>query len=127
MENWETNYLTPIRDDLHQLLSDWEDYYIHHTAYTDATANAFESAIELAGLEQDEMGDSVLALAQALTENSNWLQENQELLKDPVVHANVLLAQILTVTEAIMQQNNSTATTGAIPTTLLGLGTGGVS
>ena len=127
MENWETNYLTPIRDDLHQLLTDWEDYYIHHTAYTDATANAFESAIELAGLEQDEMGDSVLALAQALTENSNWLQENQELLKDPVVHANVLLAQILTVTEAIMQQNNSTATTGAIPTTLLGLGTGGVS
>lgn len=127
MENWETNYLTPIRDDLHQLLTDWEDYYIHHTAYTEATGDAFADAIELADLEKDEMGDSVLALAKALTENNNWLQENTEILKDPVVHANVLLSQILVVTEAIMQQNNSTATTSAIPTTLLGLGTGGMS
>lgn len=123
MLNWEVTYMTPIRDDLHQLLMDWEDYYIHHTAYTDATKNAFADAIDLANKEKDETGDSVLALAKALTENSNWLQENQEILKDPVMHANVLLSQILVVTEAIMQQNNSTGTT-SIPTSLLGLGTG---
>ena len=124
MLNWEMLYMTPIRDDLHQLLTDWEDYYIHHTAYTDATKSAFEDAIDLANKEKDETGDSVLALAKALTENSNWLQENQELLKDPVVHANVLLSQILVVTEAIMQQNNGTST-NAIPTSLLSMGTGG--
>ena len=41
-----------------------------------------------------------------------------------MVHANVLLSQILVVAEAIMQQNNNTSTT-SIPTSLLGLGTGG--
>lgn len=124
MMNWEVTYMMPIRDDLHQLLMDWEDYYIHHTAYTDATKSAFADAIDLANKEKDETGDSVLALAKALTENSNWLQENQEILKDPMVHANVLLSQILVVAEAIMQQNNNTPTT-SIPTSLLGLGTGG--
>lgn len=123
MLNWEVMYMTPIRDDLHQLLTDWEDYYIHHTAYTDATKSAFEDAIDLANTEKDQTGDSVLALAKALTENSNWMQENQELLKDPVVHANVLLSQILVVTEAIMQQNNGSGM-NSIPTTLMGLGTG---
>ena len=52
MLNWEINYLTPIKDDLHKFLENWESYYIHHSAYGDETREAYKSAQEVAKKEK---------------------------------------------------------------------------
>lgn len=101
---------------------EWQRYYIEHEAYTKATAEAYNEAVKLSVEEKGEMGDSVLALAEALIENNNWNQENLvDELKDPQVQTNVLLSKILLTIEAIMQQNNESAVV-AIPTALSALG-----
>lgn len=108
--------------------NEWKLYYIEHEAYTQATNEAYKQAINLKDEEKNETGDSVLALAQALTENSNWQESLGNAIKDPVVQTNTLLAKILLVVEAIMQQNNEVAVT-SVPLSLasLGLGTTNVS
>lgn len=100
---------------LQDFYDQWVDYYVNHTAYSQETLNAYNvAAIRTA--ERQEVGDSVLALAEALTSTSIDL-------KDPAVQTNVLLAKILIITEAIMQQTNDT-TTVSLPTALSALGLG---
>lgn len=116
-QNWEVQWLTPIRDDLKEFLYQWKLYYIEHAAYTRDTNQAFEKAMAVGAEERGETGDAVLALAKALTQN------DLTSLKDPVVQTNVLLAQILVITEAIMQQNNESSVV-SIPNALSALGLG---
>lgn len=103
-------------------MREWERYYIQHEAYTTASNDAYTKATQLKAEEQGELGDSVLALARALTENDMW-KEGMEEIKDPVLHTNVLLSKILLTVEAIMQQNNDTSIV-SIPTALSALGLG---
>lgn len=103
-------------------MREWERYYIQHEAYTTASNEAYTKATQLKAEEQGELGDSVLALARALTENDMW-KEGMEEIKDPVLHTNVLLSKILLTVEAIMQQNNDTSIV-SIPTALSSLGLG---
>lgn len=102
-------------------MREWERYYIQHEAYTEATNNAYAEAVNLAVEEKGELGDSVLALAEALTENNMWQEELGDKIKDPVVHTNVILSKILLCVEAIMQQNNETSIV-SVPTALSALG-----
>ena len=85
-------------------LTEWTRYYVQHTAYSSATLNAYQAGGILKA-EKKENGDAVLALAEALTANTVGIQQG---FKDPVVQTNVLLAKLLIVAEAIMQQNNKT-------------------
>ncbi len=100
-------------------LTDWRNYYIKHTAYSDSTLNSYKAA-DIIKAEKKENGDAVLALADALTRNTIGIQEG---FKDPVVQTNVLLAKILIVAEAIMQQNNKTGGL-SLPDALSALGLG---
>ena len=104
-------------------MREWERYYIQHEAYTQATGNAYEDAIKLNVEEKGELGDSVIALAKALTENNMWQEELGDKIKDPVVQTNALLSKILLTVEAIMQQNNETSVV-SVPTSLASLGLG---
>ena len=104
-------------------MREWERYFIQHEAYTEATAEAYNEAVALAVEEKGEMGDSVLALAEALTENTIWQQELGNAIKDPTIQTNAILSKILLCVEAIMQQNNETAIV-AVPTALSSLGLG---
>lgn len=104
-------------------MREWERYFIQHEAYTEATAEAYNEAVALAVEEKGEMGDSVLALAEALTENTIWQQELGNAIKDPQVQTNTILSRILLCVEAIMQQNNETAIV-SVPTALSSLGLG---
>lgn len=87
-----------------KFLDEWVNYYVKHTAYSEATMNSYKAA-DVINAEKKESGDAVLALAEALTQNSIGIKEG---FKDPVVQTNVLLSKILLVAEAIMQQNNKT-------------------
>ena len=120
---WENDFLTPIRDDLKTFLKEWKNYYIHHTAYGEETRQAYQTAAEVAKKEKSGTGNAVLALAEALTKDTIWKQENSEKMNDPVLQANTLLAQILLVTEAIRNQTNETSVV-SIPTALSSLGLG---
>ena len=107
-------------------MREWERYYIQHEAYNEATGGstgkgAYEAAVELRAQEQGEFGDSVFALAKALTENQNWQEELGDKLKEPAVQTNALLAQILLLVDAIRQQNNDTSIV-SVPTALSALG-----
>ena len=110
-------------------MREWERYYIQHEAYNEATGGvgegkgAYQAAVELRAQEQGEFGDSVFALAKALTENKNWQEELGDKLKEPAVQTNALLAQILLLVDAIRQQNNDTAIV-SVPTALSSLGLG---
>lgn len=123
MLNWEINYLTPIKDDLHKFLENWESYYIHHSAYGDETREAYKSAQEVAKKEKSGTGNAVLALAEALTKDTLWKQQNAEALNDPVLQTNVLLSQILIVAEAIRNQTNESSIV-SIPSALQALSLG---
>lgn len=100
---------------LEDFYDQWVDYYVNHTAYSQETLDAY-SVAAIRTAERAEVGDSVLALAEALTSNAIDL-------KDPAVQTNVLLAKILMIVEAIMQQTNDT-TTVSLPTALASLGLG---
>lgn len=109
--------------DFPHYMREWERYFIEHEAYTEATSDAYQQAQQLKIEESGEQGDAVLALAEALTENNMWQKDLGDKLKDPVVQTNALLAKILLVTEAIMQQNNETSVV-SVPTSLSALGLG---
>lgn len=87
-----------------EFLDAWTSYYIDHAAYSENTMSAYKAA-DIIQSEKKENGDAVLALANALTDNTIGITQG---FKDPVVQTNVLLAKILIVAEAIMQQNNTT-------------------
>ena len=94
--------LVEFHNDFAEWMSDWTDYYINHTIYTERTQQSadWEAMIQA---ERAETQDSILAIANSLTELSSL-----EDLKDPTVQQNVLLAKIVMLLESIMQQNNST-------------------
>jgi hypothetical protein len=81
-------------------VKDWTDYYINHTTYTARTQSA--DWAQMLYEENATTQNTALALANALEGISNI-----EDLKDPTVQSNVLLAKIVVILEAIMQQNNS--------------------
>lgn len=91
----------------------WTDYYLEHEAYSTATGVDSESEnlsslwTEVENLKSDseaESREAVYKLAEALTQN------NVDLL-DPTVQTNVLLAEILQIVNAIMQQNGTSGST----------------
>lgn len=102
-----------------EFLEAWTSYYIDHTAYSQETMSAYKAA-DIIKAEKKENGDAVLALANALTDNTIGITQG---FKDPVVQTNVLLAKILIVAEAIMQQNNKTGGL-TLPDALSALGLG---
>ena len=111
--------LNTISTTLTAFLTSWTDYYINHTAYSESTLNSYKAA-DILKSEKAEQQDAILALAEALTSNQIGIQEG---LKDPVVQTNVLLAKILLVAEAIMQQNNNTGGL-SLPDSFAALATG---
>lgn len=90
-------------------VQEWTDYYINHTTYTARTTSAEWS--ELVNMEQAASRDNVLALANALEGISNL-----DDLMDPTVQQTALLAKIVVILEAMMQQNNSTGGLSLIDT-----------
>ena len=111
--------LVDIHTKEQEFLKEWTNYYVHHTAYSNATLDSYKAA-DIIKAEKKENGDAVLALANALTDNTIGIKEG---FKDPVVQTNVLLAKILIVAEAIMQQNNKTGGL-SLPDALSALGLG---
>jgi hypothetical protein len=101
--------LLTINTNLKDWMQDWTDFYINHTTYTARTSSADWS--EMVNLEQSARDDISLALANSLEAISNI-----DDLKDPTVQSNVLLAKIVVLLEAIMQQNNSTGGLSLIDT-----------
>lgn len=103
-----------IYDKFNEFYASWVDYYVNHTAYSAAYDHKTVSEIQRAEKAQSE--DAVYALADALTQNS------VDLL-DPTVQQNALLAQILKVTNAILNATNTPGST-AIPDSLFSMATG---
>lgn len=114
----QTLMLTYINSTTKKLYDSWVDYFVNHTAYSKATLNAHRVK-EIQNAEKDGYGDSIQALAQALTSNAVDL-------KDPAVQTNALLAKILIVAEQLLQQNASSSggSVSSISTTLAALGLG---
>lgn len=96
----------------------WVDYYVNHTVYNEAFGSAKNAVTEIRNREKDKSDSAVYALAEALNKNS------VDLLKDPVLQTNAILAQILIVVNAIMQQNNKTGGVMSLPDTLQALSMG---
>lgn len=96
-------------------VSAWTDYFVNHTAYSEAYDHS--KVTEIQQQEKDGQSDAIRKLAEALTQNTVDL-------KDPAVQTNALLAQILIVAEAIMQQNNSTGLGLSLSDTITGLSMG---
>ena len=96
----------------------WVDYYVNHTVYNEAFGSAKNTVTEIRNQERDKSDSAVYALAEALNKNS------VDLLKDPVLQTNAILAQILIVVNAIMQQNNQTGGVMSLPDTLQALSMG---
>ena len=108
-------HIDTVSSNLKTLLNNWVDYYIDRTVYRKDTGNAHQVA-QLQSAEKRESGEAILALARSL-------QENTESFKDPQVQTNVLLAKILLVAQAIMEQNNTVGSV-SLPNTLAALGLG---
>ena len=96
----------------------WVDYFVNHTVYNEAFGEAANSVNTIRSQEKDKSDSAVYALAEALNKNS------VDLLKDPVLQTNAILAQILIVVNAIMQQNNQTGGVMSLPDTLQALSMG---
>lgn len=77
----------------------FDSYIVKHEVY-DASYK-YEDVEKIKSQEADGQSDAIYALAAALTQNTVDL-------KDPTVQTNAILAQILIVVQAIMQQNNTT-------------------
>lgn len=90
--------------------------FVTHTYY-DASGYKYSDVTDIQRREDAEKGSAVYALADALTGN---LVD----LKDPQVQTNAILAQILVVVSAIMNQNNNVASTVSLSDALSGLALG---
>lgn len=129
--------LDKIHTQLHDFYGRWMEYVYNHMLYNNGgTGVADESETitgaynhkEIAEIKVDESNKEYNAIY-ALSETLSKLGIDN--LSDPVVAQNALLAQILVVVNAIMQQNNkaSETTASVIPDTLsaLALGITGMS
>lgn len=90
--------------------------FVTHTYY-DASGYKYSDVTAIQRREDSEKGSAVYALADALTGNIVDL-------KDPQVQTNAILAQILVVVSAIMNQNNNVASTVSLSDALSGLALG---
>lgn len=97
-------------------LAEWEDYFINHTVYNSAYSSA--TVDQIMRNERESSESAIYALADALTEN------DVKLLLDPTVQTNALLAQILKVANAILNQNSTGAGGVSLPDTIAGLSLG---
>ena len=91
-----------VYNQLKHFIGNWEKYYITHTAYNESTRKAYETYTATKNnqkSQEENANDAILSLAQKLLDNTTDP-------KDPVLQSNLLLAKILLVVEAIMQQNN---------------------
>lgn len=77
----------------------FDSYIVKHEVY-DASYK-YEDVERIRNQESSGESDAIYALASALTQNTVDL-------RDPTVQTNAILAQILIVVQAIMQQNNTT-------------------
>lgn len=97
-------------------ISAWKDYFIEHTVYNNAyTRDAVQKVLNE---ERDSSETAIYALADALTQNDIGL------LMDPTLQTNALLAQILKVANAILNQQGTGAGGLSLPDTLAGLSLG---
>lgn len=91
-----------VYNQLKDFIGKWEKYYITHTAYNSSTRDAYKTYTATKHdqkSKEENANDAILSLAQKLLDNTTDAQ-------DPVLQSNLLLAKILLVVEAIMQQNN---------------------
>ena len=112
-----TEWLEKISGTLDSFLAEWVNYFVEHTAYTEATRYTSSDVERIQKQEKKGSDDAVAALAESLT--SNMVD-----LKDPQVQQNVLLAEILKVLSTIMQQNNNKTTSEQLAESLKGLSLG---
>ena len=115
-------YITDKKSDgiyksLKDFKSEWMDYFVWHKVYDDQThASTLQSKLnQIKSDENSEISDAVYTLARNLLGSE---------FKDPQVQTNALLAQILMVVNAIMQQQNDTSETLSLPNTMAGLAQG---
>lgn len=114
-ETWKTNFVGESGL-FTRFFNEFINKFVEHTYY-DASGYTYSDVTDIQRREDAQKGDAVYALADALT--SNMVD-----LKDPQVQTNALLAQILQVVFAIMNQNNSVAGTVSLADTLSGLAVG---
>ena len=107
---------TNIYNIFDKYLTEWEDYFIRHTVYNNAYTR--DSVQKVLDAEKESSETAIYALADALTQN------DVSLLVDPTMQTNALLAQILKVANAILNQNNSGIGGVSLPDTLAGLSLG---
>ena len=90
--------LDSIHSTLTKFLDNWIDYYVAHTAYT----NSFDMTdVDRISAEDKNSTDSaIMALAEALTQNTVDL-------KDPAVQTNALLAKIVLLLQAMLNQGGT--------------------
>ena len=100
--------------DWKKFYTDWTDYFINHTAYAESYDHTSVSEIQRKEAKSSE--DAVYALADALTQNDNALL-------DPTMQTNALLAQILKVVTAQLNQTSS-GVAMSLPDTIAGLSLG---
>lgn len=93
----------------------WVEYFIKHSVYSSSYNHATVTSVQQRERKQSQ--DAVYALADALTKNT------VDLL-DPTVQTNALLAQILQVANAILQQGNMSGKNLSLPDTLSALAMG---
>lgn len=102
-------------DTIEDFYKEWTKYYIEHEYY-DKTYS-YDSVAEIQARENLSKEDAIYALAETLTDNFNDFS-------DPQLQTNALLAQILLVAKAIMQQNNKETNANGFVDSLMSLATG---
>lgn len=115
--NTTNEFLNGIYKKEQEFYDAWVDYFVNHTAYNEAFTTR-DQVVKIQNQEKEGTEDAIYALAEALQDNSI------DLLRDPTLQTNALLAQILIVVNAIMQQNNTTSGGLSLPDTLAGLSMG---
>ena len=95
----------------------WTKYFIEHTVYKSAFSSSDVERVQRE--EKNESQTAILALADALTKN------NVDLLVDPTLQTNALLAAILQTANAILTSTNSPNPNAGLALTMNGLVLGG--
>lgn len=89
----------------------WVDYFVKHVAYNVAVSGNKKGTIstvsKIQTAEKKDKETAIYALAEALVKNTVDL-------KDPTVQTNALLADILIIVKAIMQQNTAAASNSTL-------------
>lgn len=113
---WKSDFLGTSETSLMGLVSKATQNYVN-SIYSEDIQGRISATTAVKNAEKAEQGDAAYKLADILT--SNFVD-----LKNPTVQTNVLLAQILNVVFAIMNQNNSVAGVASLPDALTSLALG---